>query len=268
MTLIRVDFPAPFSPTRACPSPGCSWKETPSRASTPGNRFVTRRTSRTGECRSIVLVPPLVSFVQLLLSVLLGIHVVLNDDLLRDGFPGQVLVEGIESQRAEAGVGFDHRVDVTRGYRLDSLLGTVDGDHLNVLPGILAGVFEGLDGPERHLVVLRVDRGYIRVRLYELFHDRLALGPEEFPGLGGDDLHVRILLELLLEALGAVDRDRCARCSLENGNLSVLVREVGQEVGGLLSLLVEIRAHEGYVVLAGLPRRLAVDQKDRYPGLI
>src|SRR3978361_1089647 len=39
MTLIRVDLPAPFSPTSAWMSPGNSLKDTLSRASTPGNRF-------------------------------------------------------------------------------------------------------------------------------------------------------------------------------------------------------------------------------------
>src|SRR5215217_5225709 len=267
ITLIKVDFPAPFSPTRACTSPGCSSKETSSRASTPGNRFVTRRTSRIGECRSIVLVPPLVGLVQTLLSVLLGIHVILDDDLLRYRLPGQELLDGVESQRTEARVGLDHGVDVTRDYRLHGLTGTVDGDYLHVLPGILTGVFEGLDGPERHLVVLRVDRVYVGVGLYELFHDRLALGSEEFPGLGGNDLHVGVLLELFLEALGAVDSDRGPRCSLENGDLGLLIGEVGQEVGGLLSLLEEVRAHEGYVILAGRSRSLTVDQEDRHPGL-
>src|SRR5918993_949100 len=268
ITLIIVDLPAPFSPTRACTSPGRSSKETSSRASTPGNRFVTRRTSRIGECRSIVLVPPLVGLVQTLLSVLLGIHVILDDDLLRYRLPGQELLDGVESQRTEAWVGLDHGVDVTRDYRLHGLPGTVDGDYLDVLPGILAGVFEGLDGPECHLVVLRIDCVYVGVGLYELFHDRLALGPEEFPGLGGNDLHVRVLLELFLEALGAVDRDRGPRCSLENGDLGLLIGEVGQEVGGLLSLLEEVRTHEGYVVLARRSRRFTVDQEDRHPGLI
>src|SRR5215208_6238511 len=267
MTLIRVDFPAPFSPTRACTSPGCSSKETSSRASTPGNRFVTRRTSRIGECRSIVLVPPLVGLVQTLLSVLLGVDIVLYYDLLRDRLPGKELLDGVESQRTEAGVGLDHGVDVTRDYGLHGLPGTVDGDYLDVLPGILAGVFEGLDGPERHLVVLRIDRVYVGVGLYELFHDRLTLGPEEFPGLGGNDLHVGVLLELLLEALGAVDGDRGPRCSLENGDLGLLIGEVGQEVSGLLPLLEEVRAHEGYVVLARRPCRLAVDQEDRHSCL-
>src|SRR5215216_4267937 len=267
ITLIKVDFPAPFSPTRACTSPGCSSRETSSRASTPGNRFVTRRTSRIGECRSIVLVPPLVGLVQTLLSVLLGIHVILDDDLLRYRLPGQELLDGVESQRTEARVGLDHGVDVTRDYRLHGLTGTVDGDYLHVLPGILTGVFEGLDGPERHLVVLRVDRVYVGVGLYELFHDRLTLGPEEFPGLGGNDLHVGVLLELLLEALGAVDGDRGPRCSLENGDLGLLIGEVGQEVSGLLPLLEEVRAHEGYVVLARRPCRLAVDQEDRHSCL-
>src|SRR5215207_2668232 len=267
MTLIRVDFPAPFSPTRACTSPSRSSKETSSRASTPGNRLVTRRASSTGERCSIVLVPPLVGLVQALLSVLLGIHVVLDDDLLWDGLAGQVLLDGIESQWTEAGVGLDHGVDVTRDYRLHGLPGTVDGDYLDVLPGILAGVFEGLDGPECHLVVLRIDRVYVGVGLYELFHDRLTLGPEKFPGLGSNDLHVGVLLELLLEALGAVDRDRSTWCPLEHGDLAFLVGEAGHDIGGPLSLLQEVRAHEGYVVLAGCSRRLTVDQEDRYPGL-
>src|SRR5215203_3628786 len=267
ITLIRVDFPAPFSPTRACTSPGCNSTETSSRARTPGNRFVTRRTSRIGECCSIVLVPPLVGLVQVLLSVLLGIHVILDDDLLRYRLPGQELLDGVESQRTEAGVGLDHGVDVTRDYRLHGLPGTVDGDYLDVLPGILAGVFEGLDGPECHLVVLRIDCVYVGVGLYELFHDRLALGPEEFPGLGGDNLHVRVLLELLLEAFGAVDRDRSTGCSLEHGDLAFLVGEAGHDIGCPFPLLEEVRTHEGYVVLAGRPRRLAVDQENRYPGL-
>ncbi len=38
-TLISVDFPAPFSPTRAWTSPGRSSRSTPSSASTPGNRL-------------------------------------------------------------------------------------------------------------------------------------------------------------------------------------------------------------------------------------
>src|SRR6476661_1969867 len=37
---IRVDLPAPFSPMRACTSPGRSSKETSSFATTPGKRFV------------------------------------------------------------------------------------------------------------------------------------------------------------------------------------------------------------------------------------
>src|SRR3954469_18474027 len=38
-----VDFPAPFSPSSACTSPGAAWKSTPSFASTPGKRFVIPR---------------------------------------------------------------------------------------------------------------------------------------------------------------------------------------------------------------------------------
>src|SRR6478736_869062 len=45
---IRVDLPAPFSPSSACTSPSSSSKWTWSLARTPGNCFVIPRSSRTG----------------------------------------------------------------------------------------------------------------------------------------------------------------------------------------------------------------------------
>src|SRR6185437_13921986 len=46
--LIKVDLPAPFSPSSACTSPGRRSKSTWSFASTPGNRFVIPSSSRIG----------------------------------------------------------------------------------------------------------------------------------------------------------------------------------------------------------------------------
>src|SRR2546428_2838946 len=45
---ISVDLPAPFSPSRACTSPGRRSKSIPSLATTPGKRFVIDRSSRIG----------------------------------------------------------------------------------------------------------------------------------------------------------------------------------------------------------------------------
>src|ERR1700751_1995416 len=45
---IRVDLPAPFSPSRAWISPRSRSRSTASFASTPGNCFVMPRSSRTG----------------------------------------------------------------------------------------------------------------------------------------------------------------------------------------------------------------------------
>src|SRR3954451_2068353 len=53
--LIRVDFPAPFSPMSACTSPGRSRKPTPSTALTPGKPTVMSRISTTGD---VVIGPP------------------------------------------------------------------------------------------------------------------------------------------------------------------------------------------------------------------
>src|SRR6187455_2131195 len=44
-----VLFPAPFSPSRACTSPGAASKSTPSFATTPGKRFVIPRIETAGE---------------------------------------------------------------------------------------------------------------------------------------------------------------------------------------------------------------------------
>src|SRR5262245_26614677 len=44
-----VLFPAPFSPRRACTSPGAASKSIPSFASTPGKRFVIPRIETAGE---------------------------------------------------------------------------------------------------------------------------------------------------------------------------------------------------------------------------
>src|SRR5918998_3143770 len=49
MHLIRVDLPAPLSPTSAITSPGATWKSTSYRAWTAPKLFETRRSSRTGD---------------------------------------------------------------------------------------------------------------------------------------------------------------------------------------------------------------------------
>jgi hypothetical protein len=46
--LMRVDFPAPFSPTRAWISPGRRSNDTPFRAWTPANALVTPETASRG----------------------------------------------------------------------------------------------------------------------------------------------------------------------------------------------------------------------------
>src|SRR5690242_3715130 len=47
-TLIRVDLPDPFSPTRACTSPGAQSKSTSLSAFTPGNDFDTPASTTAG----------------------------------------------------------------------------------------------------------------------------------------------------------------------------------------------------------------------------
>jgi hypothetical protein len=56
MILMRVDFPAPFSPTSACTSPAWSVKDTPFSACTPAKDFrIEEAVSRGG--RLITAIP-------------------------------------------------------------------------------------------------------------------------------------------------------------------------------------------------------------------
>src|SRR5215218_3878677 len=54
---MSVLLPAPFSPTRACTSPGCRSKATSSTATTPPNRLVTPSSLKTGDT-SVAATPP------------------------------------------------------------------------------------------------------------------------------------------------------------------------------------------------------------------
>src|SRR4051812_8205227 len=61
MIFIRVDLPAPFSPSSTCTSPATNSKSTPSSAITPGNVFRIPRSASTGVVESLILEqhPPL-----------------------------------------------------------------------------------------------------------------------------------------------------------------------------------------------------------------
>src|SRR5687767_3865035 len=192
---MSVDLPAPFSPTSACTSPGLTDMLTRSRASTPGNRLETSWTSRIA----------LVGTAQRRLCVGRVVLAVLDDDVLGDRGAVVEVQRGLERERAEPRVRLDDGVDRAVDDGLHGVAGAVDRDDLDVLAGVLVGRLERGDRAERHLVVLRVDRGDVRVAGDELLHDRLALVAGELAGLLGDDLQARCLgLDLVDEAVGAV----------------------------------------------------------------
>src|SRR6266508_1521505 len=123
-SLMRVDFPAPFSPTRACTSPATSANDTSSSASTPGNRFETRATSRIGAASVMVVLrcssgkvrrrrpggrPPApgggsVCRAQRGLRVGVVILPVGDDHVRGDRGAGVEFLCGLERERTEAGV--------------------------------------------------------------------------------------------------------------------------------------------------------------------
>src|SRR5262249_45392776 len=57
ITLIRVDFPAPFSPTSACTSPGRRSNDTPLSACTPAKDFVMADEAASGVMGEVPIMP-------------------------------------------------------------------------------------------------------------------------------------------------------------------------------------------------------------------
>src|SRR5436305_10275327 len=101
---MSVDLPAPRSPTRAWASPARSVKSTPARAVTPAKALAmpvirSRGSSLTGGL-SVGLVEEVgrVGGVE---------QAVPEEDARGHGPAGQVLLQGLERQGAEAGVGLD-----------------------------------------------------------------------------------------------------------------------------------------------------------------
>src|SRR6185312_17232160 len=198
--LIKVDFPAPFSPMSACTSPGRSRKPTPASALTPGKPTVMSRISTTGD---VVIGPPCTTQRtsqpgqmghdgdgrhrprrEHLGSVLALRERGLRRSLVERGLLGEHpgrhslavldLLGEVHELWAEQRAALDDKVDLAVGQRLHAVLHRVDGDDLDVLAGHLARRLDGLDGAETHVVVLRVDHIDLRLRLQEGLHHLLA----------------------------------------------------------------------------------------------
>src|SRR4051794_40514067 len=100
---MSVDLPAPFSPTRAWTWPRSSVRSTPASAATAPNVLVMPLIRSSGS----LMGGPSVGLVQELAGVAGVEQAVLEEDAGRHLFPRQVLLEGVEGEGAEAGVGLD-----------------------------------------------------------------------------------------------------------------------------------------------------------------
>src|SRR5688572_12587265 len=125
MILISVDLPAPFSPTSARTSPRPSEKSTPLSAAVPAKALLTARISKKGRGS--------VGFIQKLRRVPGVEEPVLEENPGGNRLPGQVALQRVEGQRAEAGVGLDARAQLALEDGLQRQPLPVDGHHHDVL---------------------------------------------------------------------------------------------------------------------------------------
>src|SRR4051794_3608974 len=300
-TLIKVDLPAPFSPTSACTSPAWSSSETPSSAVTPAKCFVMPTAARAASCgdRSVgggsltaeVRRPAgaagadtrcpgpqevsasrflirSVGVFQLGLGIVGRVLAVGDDRDRRDAGAAVEVLERLERERTEARVGLDDTGDPSVDDPLHGTLGAVDRDDLHVSGGI-AGRLQGGDGAERHLVVVGVDGVDVGIVGDQLFGDRLAHRALVVGGLLSHDLDVVVdRVELLHEAVVAIGGDVHAGRAEQDRQAGLAAGLADHRVGGAAALLDEVRADPADVVLTrGLRGEEPVDGHDRHTVL-
>src|SRR4051812_27366672 len=248
---MSVDFPAPFSPIRACTSPGNIRKSTPSSATTPGNSLRMPVISRTAR-GSVITGRPRLGSVLALRQGFLGLRLV-ELGLLRLDASGDLLACGdlldqIHELRSEQRVALDDVVDLAVGQGRHAVLDRVDRDDLDVRTGLLARGLDGFDGTEGHVVVVRVEDVDLALRLQEGLHDLLALGAGELTGLRGDDLDLRGPRDGAREPLLAVVRGSRTGAALEPPHVHIPGGRGGvldEPLARLLALGHEVRPEEG-----------------------
>src|SRR5215211_9430435 len=265
--LISVDLPAPFWPMTACTSPRPTVSEASSRARTPGKALLIPSIRRRGAGAVIGSVGGG--------DVLLGVgrveELVGVDYLGRDRLAGRIRQGGLGRLGPGPRVAFDAGPELAVHDRLQGRLLAVDRDHGHVLARLAAGGLEGGDGPDGHLVVVGIDGVDVRVSSQQRLHHLAALVAVEVAVLGGQDLHARLVLDGVLEALAAVVGRRGSRGAEQLDDVGLAAGLLDQPVGRPLALLDEVRADEGDVVLARLGQALvdvAVEQEHRDAGLL
>src|ERR1044072_3079064 len=124
---MRVDLPAPFSPMRACTSPGSSRNATSSSALTPGKLTHMSRISTTGAGGSSVKVDAMDSLSVLAIrqgrdGLLLIKCLVGYDDTRRHGLAGLHLLGQVHQLRSEQWVALDEVVELAVGQSLHAVV--------------------------------------------------------------------------------------------------------------------------------------------------
>src|SRR5688572_12096040 len=272
MILISVDLPAPFSPTRACTSPGSSSSPTPSSAVTPAKRLTIPSMRRTGGIAVITEAGGLtgaprhrsVRVREVLRGVGLVEEPVGEENLRRDLLLAEILLDRVEGERPEPWIALDGGAELPGNDRLERGALAIDGHDDHVLARLPSHGLERLDGAERHLIVMRVDGGNPGAqRLRDVLHHALALGAGEVARLRGEDLHPGMLGDAVAEPLRAISGDGRSRGAGKLDDLRLTVGRRREPVGGPLSLLDEVRGEKRDVIGAGRTGRCAVDENDR-----
>src|SRR5215203_501328 len=208
MIFTSVDLPAPFSPTSAWISPARSSKSTPSRARAPANRLTMPSMRRRGS-PVIARSATLIRVRDELCRVASVEETVGEQDCRRDLLTPAYLLDDVEGERTESGIALHGGPKFPARDRLERRTLAVDRDDRHVDARLDPGRLEGLDCPQRHLVVVRVDgRDLATLRLHDVQHGLLARRPGEIARLRRDDLHPRVPGERLPEAFRPIHRDR------------------------------------------------------------
>ena len=123
-----------------------------------------------------------------------------------DGAAGVEGFDGIESERPEEGAAFDGGVEFASDHGFEGAFHAIDGEDEDIGAGFFSGFFDGLDGPDGHVIIVGVDDREGGVNFEEGFGDlfvtRIAGNVASSENIGSLEFGTKVLGAKVLYVLG------------------------------------------------------------------
>src|SRR5437899_1339501 len=119
-------------------------------------------------------------------------ELIFHDGFLWKRFACSNRLDRIERCRAEQWIALDGAIELARNHCVEGIFDAINRDHDDIGTGFESSLFDGLNGAQGHVVVMRVSGlDIFSFGLQERLHDFFAFRAREIAALRFDDLEPR-----------------------------------------------------------------------------